>query len=217
MRTIILDFDGTVADTSVAILATVKSTLEHFNLPTPDEQAIRQVIGLPLRDTFTKAANLTDESLIQACITYYRSGFNDVCKNTILLYPGVKETLAKLRHAGLLITIASSRGKDSLLTLLDTLDIKEYMDIIIGEQDVALTKPAPDMVNLILRQTDTIKEEALVVGDTVFDIMMGKSAGVKTCGVTYGNHTKERLLTSNPDYLVDNFSELTTLILKKSQ
>lgn len=89
------------------------------------------------------------------------------------------------------------------------------MNLIIGEQDVAHAKPSPDMVELILRETNTPKEDTLVVGDTVFDIIMGKNAGVKTCGVTYGNHPREKLLTSNPDWLVDDFSQLSTLLLHK--
>lgn len=216
MRTIILDFDGTIADTRMAIFATVQSTLKHLSLPVPDEQSVRQVIGLPLRDTFTKAANITDEGLIQECVTFYRSRFNEICKDYIQLYPGVKETLKALKKEGMQITIASSRGKESLLTLLNALGIAEDVDLIIGEQDVVQTKPAPDMVDLILHETDTPKEEALVVGDTIFDIMMGKNAGVKTCGVTYGNHTREKLLTSNPDYLVDDFSQLATLLSCKN-
>jgi phosphoglycolate phosphatase len=68
------------------------------------------------------------------------------------------------------------------------------------------------MVIKILEKTDTPASEALVIGDTVYDIEMGRRARCKTCGVTYGNNTQEQLETSKPDYIVDDFADITGIL-----
>lgn len=207
MRTLILDFDGTIADTREAIFACVSSTLTFLNLPIADEASVRQVIGLPLKDTFTKAG-ISDENLIQQCIKTYREKFAEICGKYICLYPGVKETLAILKENNINIAVASSRGKASLVDLLSCLGIAEYIDIAYGEQDVTHPKPAPDMVFALMDYFKATSGDALVVGDTTFDIEMGKNAGCATCGVTYGNHTLEQLLSRCPDFTTDSFSKI---------
>lgn len=64
----------------------------------------------------------------------------------------------------------------------------------------------------ILEQTGTAPGDAIVVGDTVFDIHMGTSAGCRTCAVTYGNHNEEKLRTANPEHIISNFSGLINII-----
>ena len=59
----------------------------------------------------------------------------------------------------------------------------------------------------VLSLTDTLPAEAIVVGDTTFDIEMGRAAGCMTCGVTYGNHNRDILKSSRADFLIDNFSQ----------
>lgn len=96
--------------------------------------------------------------------------------------------------------------------LLETLGIATYISHICGEQDVANKKPAPDMALHILEKTSTKPMDAIVVGDTVFDIQMGKSAGCRTCAVTYGNHSEGKLITSHPDYMISDFMDLFKIV-----
>lgn len=212
MRTVILDFDGTIADTRESIFATVKSTLSVLNLPMADEHDIRQVIGLPLRETFVQAAHITNEAVITECMTVYRSMYNEISLSTVQLFPNVKSTLDSLFHKGITITVASSKGKESLQMLLDRLGVNNYISCIFGEQDVENKKPAPDMALHILAKTGSEAEETLVVGDTAFDIAMGQGAGCKTCGVTYGNHTREQLEKQGADYIVDDFASILDIV-----
>ncbi|TGX80427.1 hypothetical protein E5358_12890 [Palleniella muris] len=93
MKTIIFDFDGTLADTRRSIVETVFLTLSHFNLPQPSAERIQSVIGLPLRDTFTCAAGLSDEETITKCIEFYRSNYDMVCLKSVTLFPNVTDTL----------------------------------------------------------------------------------------------------------------------------
>ncbi len=211
IKAVVLDFDGTVADTRQSIIATVKQTLNKLQLPIPDDSDIQTVIGLPLRDTFVKAAKISDEALISQAITLYRELYNDICPTTVKLFPHVAETLKTLHDNGIILSIASNKGKQSLAQLLELLKISQYITCVLGEQDVLNKKPAPDMVLQILEQINIKAEDTLVVGDTQYDILMGQNAGCPTCGVSYGNHTREMLQEQGANYLIDDFSQLTDI------
>ncbi len=138
--------------------------------------------------------------------------FDDICRQTVRLFPNVAETLQSLSNGGVTIAIASSRGKESLTDMLSWLSITPYITHVLGEQDVANKKPAPDMALHILSLTHTEAEEALVVGDTRYDILMGQNAGCRTCGVSYGNHTAEALQQQGADYIIDDFAQLLQIL-----
>lgn len=206
MKTIILDFDGTIADTQGVIVATMLDTFSRLGLPDVDEDEIRPTIGLPLWDMFAMLCGITDKEMIDRCVKTYRDCFMSHCEGNVILYPGVAETLTKWKQDGMTLAIATSRGRDSLIPMLRSLGILHLIDMTVTVEDVEHAKPAPDMVLKILAATGTDSADALVVGDTTFDIEMGKAAGCKTCGVTYGNHSREQLLTAEPDFVVDVFS-----------
>ncbi len=215
IKAIILDFDGTIADTRQSIIATVKQTLDMLCLPAPDDSEIQKVIGLPLRDTFVRAAKIVDETLIAQAISLYRVLYNNISLNTVKLFPHVPETLKALHDDGFILSIASSKGKNSLTRLLELLNISHYITSILGEQDVQNRKPAPDMVLKILHQVHINAEETMVIGDTQYDILMGQNAGCFTCGVSYGNHTREMLQQQGADYIIDDFAQLTHIVSKQ--
>jgi len=212
LKTVILDFDGTIADTSRSILQTVKETLNVLKLPQPDEYEVRQLIGLPLRDTFTKCAGIKDEHLMTEAIDIYRSLYTVISEHTVTLFPQVKETVCKLHENGVIVAVASSKGKLALTTLLDKLGISPYITSVFGEQDVKNKKPAPDMVLHILAMSQTDPCDALVAGDTVFDIAMGQAAGCHTCGVTYGNYSRQQLMQQGAEWVVDSFADVLDIV-----
>ena len=83
----------------------------------------------------------------------------------------------------------------------------------VAAQDVTRFKPAPDMALLVLRNTHGSPDEAMVIGDTEYDIAMGRAAGCRTCGVTYGNHSAERLLAAGADHVISSFDALAEICL----
>lgn len=212
MKAVILDFDGTIADTQNSIIQAIQATLQELQLPFANKKIVKELIGLPLKDTFEKAAHIEDEQIMEEAIITYRKLYSSISLNSIELFPNVKNTLKILYGEGTIITVASSKGKDALQKLLDKLEISQFITLAFGEQDVKNKKPAPDMVVQIL---DTIKVkpcETIVVGDTIYDIEMGQRAECITCGVTYGNHLRTQLKQQKADYIIDNFAELLNII-----
>ena len=209
MPAIIFDFDGTLADTQSGILTTAQEVLRRMGLPPADEQALVSTIGLPLLRNFTDGAGLGEEDALRA-VAIYREIFETVGVPAIHLFPGVKETLEVLAARGIPMAIASSRGQHSLEMLVQTLGIDGCIPSshCFGVESAARPKPAPDLIYVVLGRLGARPEETLVVGDTTFDIEMGRAAGCHTCAVSYGNQSADTLAGASPDYLLDDLRKL---------
>ena len=209
MPALIFDFDGTLADTQRGILATAQETLRRMELPPADDAALAATIGLPLIENFTRGAGLSPEEA-QRAVAIYRSIFEEVGVPAIRLFPGVEETLAALAGRGIPMAVASSRGQHSLEMLMQHTGLDRHipLSLVFGVETAARPKPAPDLVYVILGRLGARPEETLVVGDTTFDIEMGRAAGCHTCAVSYGNQTAAQLATASPDYIIDDLRKL---------
>ena len=117
--------------------------------------------------------------------------------------------LEELKKRGIVLTIASSRSRSSLVEYVERLGLSSLISLVVGADDVCNGKPDPEAVIMTLGKFGFTPEEAIVVGDTEYDIRMGINAGTKTCAVTYGNGTRESL--AEADWLIDDFSSLLSL------
>ena len=205
MAAIIFDFDGTLADTRRGILDTAQEVLRRMGREPADEQALAATIGLPLRENFTRGAGFSETEADEA-VAIYRSIFDEVAVPSITAFPGVEEVLSTLDARGIPMAVATSRGQRSLELLMHHLGLDRYIppERCFGVETVARPKPAPDIIYVILGKLGVKPEETLVVGDTTFDIEMGKAAGCFTCGVSYGNQSAGQLAGASPDYLLDD-------------
>ena len=211
MKLIILDFDGTLADTRGLIVKTMQQTLDELGLESRTDDQCAAMIGLPLKQAFIHLLPMTDE-MGEQCVETYRRLFNE--NNALYViptFPHVMKTLHQLHEQGYTLTIASSRSNRSLREFVNDMDLNEVIPYVLGAEDVAHAKPPPDPVLPTLESFNCKPEDALVVGETSYDIEMGRRAGVRTCGVTYGNGSREELMRAGADFLVDDFGEVMKL------
>ena len=210
----IFDFDGTLGDSRGLIVRTMMDTFELLGIAKPSVEACIDTIGLPLADCFTVSAHLSDEEG-ERCADVYRKIFrrNNV-KGAVKPFFGVISTLKTLYGQGKTLAVASSRGHESLDGLVDDFGITALFSSIIGSDDVVNAKPDPEPVNKILSMLSFSPDDAVVIGDAPYDIMMGKNAGATAVGVTYGNGKREELQEAGADFLIDNFADLLTLPIK---
>lgn len=212
MKLIILDFDGTLADTRGLIVKTMQQTLDALELEPRTDDQCAAMIGLPLKQAFTDLLPMTDE-MGEQCVETYRRIFN--ANNALYIiptFPNVLETLHQLHGLGYILTIASSRSNRSLREFVNDMHLNEVIPYVLGAEDVVRAKPHPDPVLQTLETFGCKAEDALVVGDTWYDIEMGRRAGVRTCGVTYGNGSREELMRAGANFLMDDFGELMEII-----
>ena len=202
IRLVIFDFDGTLGDSQKLITDTMLATIERLNLPKRSREECARTIGLPLKECFSSIIPMSNEQA-EECAKVYSEIFN--VKNVpgvVKAFPGVVETLERLSSQGILMSIASSRSHRTLAKLMDELDLSKYITYLIAADDVVDKKPAAESVLKTLRHFNVEAHETLVVGDAEFDILMGRNAGTHTCGVTYGNGSKESLEAAKAEWIV---------------
>ena len=209
IKLIIFDFDGTLGDTRRNIVTTMQMTIKELQLPSRTEAECASTIGLPLDGCFRALFPDIQDDLIPRCAETYRRIFNEnLQKITPEAFPGVVKTLKTLKEQGLVLTIASSRSRNSLTELTRDMGIADYISYLIGADDVKEAKPKPEPVLKTLAAMQFAASETLVVGDMAVDIQMGANAGAKTCGVTWGNGSREDLNEAGADYIIDSMEEL---------
>ena len=211
---LIFDFDGTLCDTSTTILASYNDTLSELHLPAVTESVARATIGLPLRECYRHLVNNSTEELLDRCYDIHHRYFEKNSKRfRPTLFPGVKSTLEQLHQRGIVLSVASSRGHDSLCHILDDCSILSLFSLVLGAEDVERAKPDPFPVLLALRRLGFRAEDTIVVGDMPVDIAMGQGADCRTIAVDYGNASLEELQMSNPNAIISCFNELSEELL----
>lgn len=214
-KLIILDFDGTLGDTRANIVLTMRQTLAKLGYPARDEETIAATIGLPLEKGFEQLFPGIDADGVALCARTYRAIFVENRKLLVpKVFPHVLETLAALKDRGYVLTIASSRSYGSLKEFLQEMGLEPYIAYVLGANSVTHAKPHPEPVLKTKADLGCQPDETLVVGDMPVDIAMGKGAGARTCGVTYGNASRADLAAAGADFIIDDFSQLLTIDLQ---
>lgn len=215
IQLIILDFDGTLADTRDNIVRTLQASMHQLGLPVADEAACASTIGLKLDDACRHLYPDGPADLADRFVETYREIFFRNKESLVPApFPHVLPTLRQLRQRGVVLTIASSRGTGSLQAFIDAMGLRDCISYVLGADSVEHTKPHPEPVLRTLCETGIDAAHTLVVGDMPVDILMGRNAGVQTCGVTYGNATRDQLQAAGADFLIDDFAELLRGISK---
>lgn len=213
-KLIIFDFDGTLADTTATILATYAMAIKELGAESRTAAECQATIGLPLREGFRQLYPEFSDAQLDRCVAVYRKIFNE--NKQLLapkLYPGVGETLNELANRGVQMSVASSRSRESLIEFCEKCGIIHQFDLILGADDVTLAKPHPEPVLLTLNRLARDAGDVLVVGDMPVDIAMGKGAGCRTVGVSYGNSAPSDLVNAGADYIIDSFPDLLKSVM----
>ena len=212
VKNIVFDFDGTLADTSNLIIATMQQSIKEMGLPFRSDEEIKSTIGVRLEEI----PSILWPEIKRLGDTYgviYRKNFETLKDRiAIKLFPGVKKILAKLKENGYRMAVATSRSHRSVEELTNKLGIRDCFDCLLGGDDILEGKPSPESIYKILHDMDWKKEETMMVGDMSVDILMGKNAGISTCAVTYGNGKILELEESGADYIVNCFPDLMNIV-----
>lgn len=199
----IFDFDGTLVRSDDCITRSLEAALLASALPC-DVAAARGLIGLPLdRIVRELAGEDLDDEAVRTVIAAYRGHYAAFEPELVACYPDVVEVLGALHASGVTLAIATSKTTRGVSATLERLGLTHLFAHVAGNDTVTRGKPDPEMVHAILSLADRPAADAIVVGDTTFDVEMATAAGVASCAVTYGNHTAARLAEARPTYVVD--------------
>ena len=207
---LVFDFDGTLVDTKKDIADSVNRTLKELDLRTLDREIVHTFIGKGVNHLMTRSLEGTGCDDLPRAIDAFMKHYEEHLMDQTDLFPNCRETLEHFAHKE--NTILSNKPTRFITRILDALDCRAPFSTIIGGDLMAEKKPDPGGLHHILEQHGVRPEETLMIGDSLVDIETGRRAGVRTCGVTYGHAGRESLETANPDWIIDDLSELKNFI-----
>jgi phosphoglycolate phosphatase len=208
-RAVLFDFDGTLADSYPAITASVNHVRASHGLPPLAEAEVRRHVGRGpayLLQQTVPGADLDKD------IRRYRAHHPSVMREGTRLLPGAAEAIRGLKSAGLLLAVCSNKPVAFTRQLLDYLGLAASIDLVLGPEDVAHPKPAPDMLQAALEKLKVPPTAALYVGDMTVDIDTARRAGMRVWVVPTGSDGREQLVAALPDHVLHDLGELVPLI-----
>ena len=191
-QTIVFDLCGTLVDSLPDIIASFQYALTSLGLPTPSDAEVRALVGHPLEEMY---AHFAPEQAVTLC-AIYREHYPRNFVNRSRPFPGVVEMLGSLRERGYRLAVATTKRTDMARRFVEALGLMPAVDYVQGT-DGFPHKPAPDVIHRALAALGT--EGLWMVGDTTHDMLAGRAAGLRTYGVTWGNHDAGLLATAAPD------------------
>ncbi len=191
--TYLFDFDYTLADSSRGIVTCFRNVLtRHGYMDVTDDQ-IKRTIGKTLEDSFSILTGVTDAEQLTGFREEYRKEADTHMTVNTVLFLETKSVLIALKDAGARIGIISTKYRYRIKELLDQHFPANFMDIIIGGEDVKAAKPSPEGLLLAIKQLHASKAETLYIGDSTVDAETAQNAGVDFAGVTHGVTTAQEL------------------------
>ncbi len=182
-KAIIFDLDGTLTDSGEGIINCAILALEHFGLPIPSREELRVFVGPPLDKTFIQFGVPEDKT--DEAITVYRSRYLVVGKFENTPYPGIYEALDTLKKQGHRLFVATSKPESTSREIMDKYELSQYFDLICGATFDGTRSHKADIIAYLLGQIGA-QEQAVMVGDTAYDVLGAAEHGIPTIGVAWG-------------------------------
>jgi phosphoglycolate phosphatase len=204
---IVFDWDGTLMDSEARIVACLRAAIEETGLPHLPDSALRNIIGLGLREALVTLYPAGSDQQHDALVQHYRHHFLDSNDTPSPLFEGADDLIRSLHAQGHFLAVATGKGRNGLDKVLQETALGEYFHYT-RCADETHSKPHPQMLLDIMDWLGMEPSDSLMIGDTEFDLQMARSAGVKSLGVSYGVHEKARLLACEPLACLDSLNEV---------
>ena len=182
-KAILFDLDGTLTDSGEGIINCASLALRHYGIPVPDRETMRVFVGPPLRDTFFKFG--VPEDKLDEAVEIYRSRYIPIGKFENTPYPGIYDLLARLKAEGHTLYVATSKPEQMSMDILNKFELTPYFDLLAGSTLDGSRDHKADVIAYLLQQTGS-DLEAIMVGDTVYDVVGAAAHGIPTVGVSWG-------------------------------
>ena len=212
LKALLLDLDGTLVDTPQAIVEVTQATLAALGRPPAQEQQIKDGIGLPLPIAL---ADLLGTGPVGAsdAVEIYRVLWRTHVTPRIpqLLYPGVREGLEELRHAGLRLAVVTGKAQDGADSTVKAAGLSDLIEVVLGYTSVPNPKPAPDLALEAAKRLGLEAADAVVVGDSSHDLEMARAAGMRSIAVTWGAQPEAALKKARPTWVAHSFAEVVRI------
>lgn len=211
-KVIIFDWDGTIVNSIGVIVKAIKEAALIKGIILNDEKKYFSVIGLGLDEAFnTLFDSLPKQEIIELQELYKELYLKSI--NEIPIFDGIEFGVQDLYRRGYKLAIATGKSRSGLDMDLKQSGLTPFFSIT-KTPDECFSKPHPQMVNEILDFYIADKGEALIIGDSIYDLEMALNSGIDSLGVSFGSHNKKELLKFKPKAIVDNAYEIFEWIMR---
>lgn len=210
IATLLFDLDGTLVDSRRDITASVNAVLRQLGHRERSVAEVSAFVGDGVAKLLQRAlGDATPEQLGRARRMFLEH-YLEHCLDTTVLYPGVRRTLARLRHQAM--AVITNKPHAMSVKILAALQIDRYFRVVLGGESTRNKKPHPEPIRVALKRLGVPPAHAAMIGDSPNDLHAGQAAGTITCAVTYGLTPRKTLAAIHPDYFLDCFADLLPLL-----
>jgi len=203
LRAVLFDLDGTLLNSIPLIRRSFEKVFADFGIPWGDGEVMKTV-GLPLRQAAEVYAPGQEERFLKAYTEFY----HDHQAEMLELFPGTMEALDALHGAGYRLGLVTSKRREPAVAGMSMTGLDRYLSHVVTLEDTSRPKPYPDCLLRGLELLAVEPGQAVYVGDSWYDVLTGKNAGVATAGVTWGIASREEMRPYQPDLIADDWRQL---------
>jgi len=211
----VFDCDGTLVDGQGAVVAAMASAFAEAGLVQPDPNHVRRMVGLSLPQAVARLAPRADEQQVREAVAAYKSAFRAAREAGTLaepLFPGIADLLEALSGAGWTLAVATGKSDRGLAHCLAGHGIAGHFASL-QTADRHPSKPHPAMLEAALAETMAEPDDAVMIGDTAYDILMAREIGVRAVGVAWGYHEAPELLAAGAAHVARDVADLAEYLL----
>jgi phosphoglycolate phosphatase len=210
---VLLDFDGTIADTSEGIFEGIRYGIKMEGLPQPSPEDMKTFIGPPLNVGFRNHFPDISDDQVEMLIIHYRAKYSVDGYYKFKLYDGMEDLLLSLREAGIKTGIATSKPQVFIDHIVKTCNLSHLFDVVVGAETDVLEAGKKVIIEKAL---DLLKphncEKPLMVGDTKYDILGANDAGVPSVAVTFGFGSIDEMIVAGATYVAKNCEDIKNIV-----
>ncbi|WP_019606429.1 HAD family hydrolase [Teredinibacter turnerae] len=203
----IFDWDGTISNSAAKIVSCMNAAIVQAGLPAVEDEAIKNIIGLGLPEAVAQLLPGISDEQLQAVRDGYSAFFIDADVKPSPFFDGVMDTLQTLAAQGHILTVATGKSRRGLDRVLGKLELTDFFH---GSRcaDETASKPDPKMLLELLAEFDVDAADAVMIGDTEYDMAMAQAIDMPRIAVSFGAHHIDRLRPYNPELCVDHFGDI---------
>jgi phosphoglycolate phosphatase len=216
-RLAVFDCDGTLVDGQADICDAMEEAFTHAKVAAPSRDDVRRIVGLSLPVAIRELSPGLAEEQVANITAAYKSAYFERRQNGLLhepLYVGIAQLLRDLHGAGWSLAVATGKSDRGLNAVLAAHGLTD-MFVSLQTADRHPSKPHPAMLEAALFEAGAQSADAVMIGDTTFDMQMSRAAGVRAIGVAWGYHEPDELLATGADMVARNVAHLGEELIAK--
>lgn len=218
IRLAVFDCDGTLVDGQADVIWAMRRAFERARLTPPDDSLVRRMVGLSLPVAIRELAPDLDAGQQQSVVEFYKSSFRARREEGLLdepLFDGIEELLRSLHAQGWALAVATGKSDRGLAACLAGHGLTDLFTSL-QTADRHPSKPHPAMLEAALFEAAAQPAQAVMIGDTTFDIDMARAANVASIGVAWGYHPPGELIAAGADQVAGDVAELGRMLRERA-